>query len=209
MALIKLFVAIVMVHSTVAVLQLTDSNFYNYASKKEVLLVDFMAPWCSDCTRLAPHYEAAAAALGPRAADLAQVDCYGTGKGLCEMYSVKSYPQLKSFHFGNFNGDYTGPQTAADIANYINTVENSASPMSAPEQPAGNPYAGHNKVAPGYGLAAANKLPAATSIGCAKCKINKPNGKIGKDCTAALKKACIAKTKSTLTKTQEKYGEDD
>ena len=65
------------------------------------------------------------------------------------------------------------------IANYINTVENSAAPQLAPEQPAGNPYAGHM---PGVAQPAAGltKQPVATSISCAKCKIEKPKGKISK-----------------------------
>ena len=65
------------------------------------------------------------------------------------------------------------------IANYINTVENSAAPQLAPEQPAGNPYAGHM---PGVARPAAGltKQPVATSISCAKCKIEKPKGKISK-----------------------------
>jgi len=193
-------------HSTNAVTELDDNSFFNFAAKKQVLLVNFYAPWCGDCTALAPHFEGAASSLGPRSTDLAKVDCFGAGKGLCEMYSVKSWPQLKSFHNGNYNGDYTGPQTASDIANYINTVENSA-PQVAPEQPSGNPYAG------------LGKQPLTTSISCAKCKIEKPQGKIHKDCSSALKKACIAQntaaTKSTtnkkpkLTKAQQKYGADD
>ena len=40
-----------------------------------------------------------------------QVDCFGAGKGLCEMYRVKSWPQLKLFRKGNYIGDYTGAQS--------------------------------------------------------------------------------------------------
>eukprot|EP00111_Clytia_hemisphaerica_P003213 TCONS_00009153-protein len=193
-----------------AVNELTDNDFYSYAAKKQVLLVNFYAPWCSDCANLNPHFEGAATTLGPRGADLAKVDCFGAGKGMCEMYSVKSWPQLKSFHFGTYNGDYTGPQTTDGIANYINTVENSAAPQVAPEQPAGNPYAGH---LPGAAQPAAgfNKQPVATSLSCAKCKIEKPKGKINKGCTSALKKQCItsSKDKKSLSKAQMQYGEDD
>lgn len=199
-------------HSTHAVMELDDNTFFNFAAKKQVLLVNFYAPWCGDCTALAPHFEGAATTLGPRSTDLAKVDCFGAGKGICEMYSVKSWPQLKSFHMGTFNGDYTGPQTAADIANYINTVENSASPgVVAPEQPSGNPYAG------------AVKQQSVGSIACSRCNIEKPTkGKINKNCSSSLKKACIARNaaasaptatkiqkKQTLTKAQRKYGADD
>lgn len=195
---------ILMIQTVSAVQELTDNDFYNYAAKKEVLLVDFYAPWCSDCTRLAPQYEAAATALGPRSTDLVKVDCFGAGKGLCEMYGVRSWPQLKSFHHGTYNGDYNGPQTATDIANYINTVENSAAPQAAPEQPVGNPYA---NAQPATQYAASQ--PVATTVACGKCKIEKPKGKIAKGCTAALKKACITGANKKLTRAQQKYGSDD
>jgi len=32
------------------------------------------------------------------------------------MYGVKSWPQLKSFHYGTYNGDYTGAQTAGRLS---------------------------------------------------------------------------------------------
>jgi len=201
-------VVMLVVCSANAVLELDDASFYSYAAKKQILLVDFYAPWCSDCTKLAPDYEAAAASLGPRSTDLAKVDCFGTGKGLCEMYGVKSWPQLKSFHFGSYNGDYSGPQTAAEIANYINTVENSASPQVASEQPAGNPYASNVHQSPLAAAAVAPKHIVATNVSCAKCKIEKPGGKIGKNCNSALKKACVEK-KKPLSKAQVKYGADD
>ena len=41
-----------------------------------------------------------------------KVDCFGDGKGICQMYSVKSWPQLKNFHHGTYTGDYTGDQTS-------------------------------------------------------------------------------------------------
>ena len=66
---------------------------------------------CSDCKNLDPEINKAADTLERRSGDIAKVDCFGAGKGLCEMYRVKSWPQLKLFKKGNYIGEYTGAQT--------------------------------------------------------------------------------------------------
>jgi len=119
-----------------AVIELDDNSFYDYAKDRDVLLVDFYAPWCGDCKNLEPDFQAAARSLGARSVDLAKVDCFGAGKGLCTKYGIKEWPTLKNFNKGTYTGDYTGGLTAGEIAGYVNTVENSASP-----QVVSNPYA--------------------------------------------------------------------
>jgi len=119
---------ILVIASTIAQLQavyiaeLTDDNFYEYVKDKDVILVDFYAPWCSDCKNLDPEMNKAADTLERRSGDLAKVDCFGTGRGLCEMYRVKSWPQLKLFRKGNYIGDYTGAQTGDAIALYVESL---------------------------------------------------------------------------------------
>jgi len=125
-----------LVPSQGAVIELDDNSFYDYAKERDVLLVDFYAPWCSDCKNLEPDFQAAGASLGARSIDLAKVDCFGAGKGLCTKYGIKRWPTLKNFNRGTFTGDYTGGLSAGEIAGYVNTVENSASP-----QVVSNPYA--------------------------------------------------------------------
>merc|ERR1711931_5174 len=119
-----------------AVIELDDNSFYDYAKDRDVLLVDFYAPWCSDCKNLEPDFQAAAVSLGARSIDLAKVDCFGAGKGLCTKYGIKQWPTLKNFNKGSYTGDYNGGLSAGEIAGYVNTVENSASP-----QVVSNPYA--------------------------------------------------------------------
>lgn len=45
------------------VLDLTESTFQGAIEQHDTLMVEFFAPWCGHCKKLAPEYESAADAL--------------------------------------------------------------------------------------------------------------------------------------------------
>lgn len=89
----------------------TDANFETEAAKHDVMLIEFYAPWCGHCKRLAPEYEKAATAL--KKADppvaLAKVDCT-VETSTCQKFGVTGYPTLKIFKNGEFSKAYDGPR---------------------------------------------------------------------------------------------------
>jgi len=111
------------------VLVLTDANFDEELAKHENLLVEFYAPWCGHCKKLAPEYAAAAQELAKRDPpySLAKVDTT-ENKELGERFGIKGFPTLKFFKGGN-PGDYEGGRTKDAIVNYV--VKKSGPPSTA------------------------------------------------------------------------------
>ncbi|KAE8618060.1 hypothetical protein XENTR_v10009261 [Xenopus tropicalis] len=107
------------------VLDLTDDNFESTVSQHSILLVEFFAPWCGHCKKLAPEYEIAATKL-KGTLSLAKVDCTANSN-TCNKYGVSGYPTLKIFRDGEDSGSYDGPRTADGI---VSTMKKQAGPAS-------------------------------------------------------------------------------
>ncbi|XP_005807506.1 protein disulfide-isomerase A3 [Xiphophorus maculatus] len=99
------------------VLEFTDDDFESRIGDHELLLVEFFAPWCGHCKRLAPEYEAAATRL-KGTVSLAKVDCTANSNA-CSKYGVSGYPTLKIFRDGEESGPYDGPRTADGIVSFL------------------------------------------------------------------------------------------
>ncbi|KAG8572200.1 hypothetical protein GDO81_011968 [Engystomops pustulosus] len=102
-----------------ATIVLTEANFDEVVEAADIILVEFYAPWCGHCKRLAPEYEKAAQELSKRtpAIPLAKVDATAEVE-LAKRYSVTGYPTLKIFRKGK-SYDYNGPREKYGIIDFM------------------------------------------------------------------------------------------
>ncbi|KAI6655097.1 Protein disulfide-isomerase A3-like [Oopsacas minuta] len=103
------------------IIELTDDNFNEEIAKHEIILVEFFAPWCGHCKKLAPEYSSAASKLKSSSppVPLANVECTELGKNVCVEQGIKGYPTLKIFRNGEFSADYDGPRNSDGIVSYM------------------------------------------------------------------------------------------
>lgn len=101
------------------VLVLDQNNFDEALEAQPDLLVEFYAPWCGHCKKLAPEYSKAAAILKAREPPIriAKVDAT-ENTDLAGKYGVKGYPSLKYFVEKNPT-DYTGGRTESEIVSWV------------------------------------------------------------------------------------------
>ncbi|BFZ02538.1 hypothetical protein BsWGS_05577 [Bradybaena similaris] len=102
------------------VITLTKDNFDETVNNEKLMLVEFYAPWCGHCKKLAPVYEKAAKELQKVEPPilLAKVDATKESE-LAVKYNVTGYPTLKVFRSGKateYRGDRSSPY---DIASYM------------------------------------------------------------------------------------------
>jgi len=100
------------------VVELTDANFEEEVLKSpDLVLVEFFAPWCGHCQRLAPEWKKAAQELKGKvkvtALDATQ------HAGTAQRFQIQGYPTIKFFPAGakdwNSAQDFNGGRTASEI----------------------------------------------------------------------------------------------
>jgi len=104
-------------HDTEHVLTLSNEDFDSTIAENDLVLVEFYAPWCGHCKRLAPEYEEAANQLYGQV-PLAKVDCT-VHRDLCEKYEVQGFPTIKLFRKDGTVSDYEKGRTASDIVKFL------------------------------------------------------------------------------------------
>ena len=74
---------------------LTDDNFDDFLAKNDKALIEFYAPWCGHCKKLAPEYSAAAEVLSKNdpPIPLAKVDAT-EHKKVAERFGIQGFPTL-------------------------------------------------------------------------------------------------------------------
>lgn len=107
---------------------LDESNFSEALFLQNELLVEFYAPWCGHCQKLAPEYSKAAKRLmqNDPPIRIAKVDATAN-KNLAEKYDISGYPTLKYITISNVI-DYPGSKVEDSIVNWV--IKKSGYPVS-------------------------------------------------------------------------------
>jgi len=117
---------------TSEVIILDDRNFNATVTNKDMILVEFYAPWCPHCQKFAPEYAKAASTL-KGIASLGTVNCVAEVK-LCEKYYVDRFPTLKLFKNGQDAALYQGKRTAAGVIRYMKRIKNPIESLASIEE---------------------------------------------------------------------------
>ncbi|CAA7388949.1 unnamed protein product [Spirodela intermedia] len=104
------------------VLALSEETFEKEVGQDRGALVEFFAPWCGHCKKLAPEYEKLGSSFKKaKSVLIAKVDC-DEQKSVCTKYGVTGYPTIQWFPKGSLEPKmYEGPRTAEDLAEFVNT----------------------------------------------------------------------------------------
>ncbi|MQL84834.1 hypothetical protein Taro_017349 [Colocasia esculenta] len=101
---------------------LSEDNFEKEVGQDRGALVEFYAPWCGHCKKLAPEYEKLGSSFKKQKSVLiGKVDC-DEHKSLCTKYGVSGYPTLQWFPKGSLEPKkYEGARTAEALVEFVNT----------------------------------------------------------------------------------------
>ncbi|QSZ37113.1 hypothetical protein DSL72_009206 [Monilinia vaccinii-corymbosi] len=119
-----------------AVVDLTPSNFDQFAFEGKPALIEFFAPWCGHCKSLAPVYEQVAQdfAFAKDKITIAKVDA-DAEKSLGKKFDVKGFPTLKYFDGKSKTPeDYTGGRDIDSLTEFI-TKKTGLKPKKAKAAP--------------------------------------------------------------------------
>ncbi|XP_066366580.1 protein disulfide isomerase-like 2-1 [Miscanthus floridulus] len=104
------------------VVALTEADFEKEVGQDRGALVEFYAPWCGHCKKLAPEYEKLGASFKKaKSVLIAKVDC-DEHKSLCSKYGVSGYPTIQWFPKGSLEPkNYEGERSVEALAEFVNS----------------------------------------------------------------------------------------
>lgn len=121
MRLVVLSCMLLALHASKKAEVLTDESFHAKI-KGETWIVDFFAPWCGHCKRLAPEMDKLVGMVDGTAR-VGTVDATAN-KNVANAFDVHGYPTLKLFqNDGKTVTDYKGPRDAEGLHRFIHKME--------------------------------------------------------------------------------------
>jgi protein disulfide-isomerase A6 len=104
------------------VVALTEADFEKEVGQDRGALVEFYAPWCGHCKKLAPEYEKLGASFKKaKSVLIAKVDC-DEHKSICSKYGVSGYPTIQWFPKGSLEPKkYEGQRSVEALAEFVNS----------------------------------------------------------------------------------------
>ncbi|ORZ10554.1 hypothetical protein BCR42DRAFT_494567 [Absidia repens] len=115
-----------------AVVELTSKNFKQEVLNNDKLVaVEFYAPWCGHCQKLAPEWKKAANNL-KGLVTVAAINCdEDSNKPLCGQYDIKGFPTIKTFRPSvnkkgartKYPTDYQGPREARPLVDHLLSMQ--------------------------------------------------------------------------------------
>eukprot|EP00243_Klebsormidium_subtile_P004118 TRINITY_DN178_c0_g1_i1.p1 TRINITY_DN178_c0_g1~~TRINITY_DN178_c0_g1_i1.p1 ORF type:complete len:382 (-),score=83.00 TRINITY_DN178_c0_g1_i1:442-1527(-) len=103
------------------VVVLTPDNFDDNVGGSQAALIEFYAPWCGHCKKLAPEWEVLGSAFKKiPSVVIGKVDC-DEHKDLCGKFGVSGFPTIKYFPKDSQQPeDYSGGREADDLITFVN-----------------------------------------------------------------------------------------
>lgn len=95
---------------TSATAGMTLEAYNQQLQKAKVVMVDFNAPWCAPCRKMAPDLEALAKQYGPNGFELVQIDV-DANPGIARALKVEALPTLMLYKNGQVVWNGMGYQT--------------------------------------------------------------------------------------------------
>mmetsp|Transcript_24795 Transcript_24795/g.38949 ORF Transcript_24795/g.38949 Transcript_24795/m.38949 type:complete len:477 (-) Transcript_24795:194-1624(-) len=100
---------------------LTSDNIEDFHSKNDLVFIDYFAPWCVWCQRLAPTWEQFAQVANWQHLDvgIGKVDCVAHGD-LCKEERIMAFPTLRWYQEGKaVMPDYEGDRTVGSFLEFV------------------------------------------------------------------------------------------